>query len=580
MTDQYNKEPDLTDNFNLDEYSQDRVELPQSLDEVVDEITELEVTNTPTKEPAPEDTEKPVEPTVDEAIAGLISDSEDVEGTLDTATVSDEKNIIASDFLANDYLKTVWSHPITVKYSQSMPTVRQISPICKEEKNFSAKEETIALPSIPQEEMYQLFEDAVPLEVFEDTSEENLGFISAIEASKFSVPPNEKYREIFHREGSQWEQTVPSQAGTLNISTIRPNQKATSGISAVFQIVESFGLGGRKQIPLWHSGFWVTLESPSEVDQLDFEDRFLAERVDAARNTYGRVFSNQRAFLTHHLLEFILQHVSQHTIDGDVDLREYIKIQDIPILALGFAELIWPNGWQYVRASIGKDNLQKTKHQRLNIARMCLTDLSQLTDSQRTHMSKRREKQSVQQIKDYTSQFKHSGTKQIDVAELGIETSSSVKFNLRIPSAGEHINSGMRWINDVISLFDSAPTIAGGEDARNKFVNNRLNATVLRNYEHFIESIEIDDKLIDNQETISAALDRLSAIEALREALVTACDIYITDSTISLAGIPTDDEDEVDIQYPRFPNTIPVDPVYLFFIQLAQRNRRIRTRSI
>lgn len=521
--------------------------------------------NEPTKAPIED-----LDATPSSQAPGLIEDSPEQLGTLDTEDLNRTETV--------NFLDNIQAHPLVIKYTQEMPTVHQQAPMFIKDKPFDENQETLNLTSMPVADFTSVLE-TIPKDILEDSSPDSIDWLRTFSNSLKSAPVGNAYADLFARPSSQWMQSIPTPAGNLHMANVRSSNRSNTGAAASFMVGELFGRGGRVQIPLWHSGFWLTVECPSESALIDFEDRFLSERVAAARNTYGRVFSNQRSFFAHHVLELILSHVSQTNLKVDIsELRDMIRLPDLNLLAHGFAKLIWPNGWQYSRARFGKTKLQEVVKQRTDIGRMLLTDYSAFNEHQLAHMAKRRSSVSVEEIRHYQAQFLSSAGRQIDMADYGIETNAPVRFNLRIPTVAEYVNTGMGWINDLVAMYDSFPTKAGGDVARSRYVADRMSATLLRQYEHFIESIEADDQVITDRSTITATLNQLSGVDRLREVLTEQTERFITDSTVSMVGIPTDDETEASAKYPRFPNTIPLDPLYMFFTQLEQKTKLIRNR--
>src|SRR5690606_37359667 len=75
--------------------------------------------------------------------------------------------------------------------------------------------------------------------------------------------------------------------------------------------------------------------------------------------------------------------------------------------------------------------------------------------------------------------------------------------------------------------------------ARNSYINLQGQATAMRQYCHWIKEIHMSDgALIDDQETIEEAVDRLSADVEVAKTFIDEVGKYIDDSTISLVALP------------------------------------------
>ena len=77
------------------------------------------------------------------------------------------------------------------------------------------------------------------------------------------------FSKTLAREDALFEQTVKSEVGDLKAGTPKFNSKQGTkytGEAALIRIKSSLGLGTAFTVPLWHSGFWVTLKSPQFHD--------------------------------------------------------------------------------------------------------------------------------------------------------------------------------------------------------------------------------------------------------------------------------------------------------------------------
>lgn len=514
---------------------------------------------------------------VDEAELHSEGSIEDLAREVSSAPAPVTEEPVRTDVSIDDYLHGVITHPQYVKYTFPASNVEQVREVFHEDLKWNPQEETFGATQIPVEDMLDAMEH-LPNQVVggEDAQNE---YWQAIQSALLATPSDRGLMGAAQRQGSAWRQGVPSEMGELHAARFNFRSNKSTGEQAIMRIAGALGLGNWYRVPLWHTGIWVTLRAPSESALIEFHDRFMGERVEAARNTYGRIFSNSRVMLTSHLLDLVFDHIVDSTLNTETSLREIISVQDINLLAWAMATLVWPNGWQLKRSIIDKEELTRTIDQRLNISRMLWTDTSLLTERQRAHMSRRSgEKMTLDQVNDYKSQFPNQGKRKINLSDLSPNEDADLAMVLRVPSIADHINSGTRWIFDIIGAFDGVAQVHGGEQARNRYVASHMAATLMRQHEHWIDSIVDGELEITDRETIAGALNQLSSLDNLRERLNEEIKRYVDDATISLVGIPTGDGSEIKQPLPRFPHLIPIDPVHTFFIQLVQKVTRIRAR--
>ena len=85
------------------------------------------------------------------------------------------------------------------------------------------------------------------------------------------------------REGSHWRQYLQTPMGKLAFMSPRivEDEKKGKGrnIKALMKVRSIVGRGTLVQIPLWRSGFWITIESPSEAEWIELNRRIGEEKI-------------------------------------------------------------------------------------------------------------------------------------------------------------------------------------------------------------------------------------------------------------------------------------------------------------
>jgi len=313
----------------------------------------------------------------------------------------------------------------------------------------------------------------------------------------------------------------------------------------------------------------------------------LSDKIRFGRNTYGLVFANTTSYTINKIIEFALSHIydlTTKTEDINLDnIKHHISCQDIPSLIWGFICTVYPNGFRYRRACISDPvKCNYIVEETLNVNKLQFTNIRALTDWQKTHMYSRQPKTkdlvSINRYKEELSKIQKSSI------VLNKDTSSELKFTLKSPSIHEYIESGHKWISDIVSIVDKALGVNPNENERNKIITEYGQSSAMRNYAHWVDSIELDTNIIDDRRTIDNNLNILSADDVVREEFVEEVIKYINRSTISVIGIPVYDcpscktiqSKETDVSI--YQNIIPLDVVQLFFGLLTQRVNKITQR--
>ena len=382
-----------------------------------------------------------------------------------------------------------------------------------------------------------------------------------------------RFDSTVKRGGSDFKQFLETESMKLGFTA--PSLKESTGQGytgekAVLRVRAILGLGGIVSVPLWHSGFWITLNTPQEGALIELMRRLQEEKIELGRETFGLVFSNEQSYTNSFLLDFVLEHVFDYSVKVDSvnDLRSLIKVQDLNILFWGLACLVWPRGFDYVRSLTTREGIEnsETISAKINVGKLMWIDNASFDARQRAHMlNRQRGATTVERVKEYQDNFIPSlaGGRRITVREgLDIIIDSTDVSN--------YIRDGAQWINGIVQTVDSTFTQAPPtEQERNRMISMHSRANKLRNYGHWVKSIIVDGAENTDREDIANLLDVLSVDEEASEFIEKEITKFIDDATRAIIAIPETSGKETGV--PRFQNLIPIDVINTFFTLLAQR---------
>ena len=104
----------------------------------------------------------------------------------------------------------------------------------------------------------------------------------------------------------------------------------------------------------------------------------------------------------------------------------------------------------------------------------------------------------------------------------------------------------------------------------------------MRQYAHWIESVEAGGSLIDDIESIEQIVDTMSSVDEIRVKYFNEVIKYIDDSTMALIAVPTYECPKCTEAQPapiaRFPHLLPIDVMSSFFTLLVQKLQKIHSR--
>lgn len=112
-------------------------------------------------------------------------------------------------------------------------------------------------------------------------------WVEYMRESMVVAPEKDQWRTAVDREGSLWKQGLKSERGNIAMGALSFKNAAgemLTGEKAVLQVRALLGLGSTIQVPLWHSGFHLTIKAPSEIAQLELNRRLMDEKVITSRS--------------------------------------------------------------------------------------------------------------------------------------------------------------------------------------------------------------------------------------------------------------------------------------------------------
>lgn len=391
-------------------------------------------------------------------------------------------------------------------------------------------------------------------------------------------------------EQAEFRQQLSHNNSSLNAAV--PKHKAITNEElkserALIRLTTHLGLGTLFQVPLWHSGFWITFKPPTESEILELNRQLSSDKIQFGRQTYGLAFSNVTSYTMDRLIGFALSHVYDMTAKvEDINmgnLRDHISSQDIPSLLWGFVCTMYPRGFKYRRACVADpEKCNYILEETLNVFKLQWTNNVALTEWQRTHMSIRQSKsKDLASITRYKEELTRIQKTKIDINK---DTPTAISITIKTPSVREYIDAGHRWIGDIVNIVDRALGAEAGDRERNALILQYGQASSMRQYSHWIDSIEFETNVIKELETIETVLDTLSADDNVRTEFIEAVVSFINKSTISIIGIPVfkcpscQKDNESHFKLPAYANVIPLDMIQVFFGLLTQRLERVAAR--
>lgn len=434
----------------------------------------------------------------------------------------------------------------------------------------------ISFPSDTQENIEKAIDEMPNVDIEE--TQDGADWVNRVRAARYSIPHKNWFLRTVGRQESAYRQYVESEKGKLAAGGLKFNDAINgklTGERAVLRVRALTGLGSTIMVPLWHSGFWLTLKAPTEGAMLELNRRLSEEKIQLGRSTYGLAYANNSVFFAGWLVDFALNHVYDTSLKPEVsvDIRTHISQYDVPIIIWGLACTIWPNGFPYARAVMNQTTEQnKVIKEKVNLGKLLWPDTASLTPWQVSHMAQRHgSTMTKESLERYRSEFTRGKGRAIKLTE-------NITVMLRTPSLDQYLTSGQKWVNGIVNMVDKAFGMNPNEGMRDSYIMDQGKATNMRQYSHFVESLEVAGDTIDDVDTVEQTFDALSSSDSIRDAFFNGVKEFIEDSTIAIVAIPvTEDEDRSEL--PRFPRLLPLDVMSVFFILLTGKVMQVQSRA-
>lgn len=386
------------------------------------------------------------------------------------------------------------------------------------------------------------------------------------------------------QENTLWRQTLKAEDKELGIAKPRfddAHSAKLAGEAALLRIRDLTGMGTTLQVPLYHSGFWISIKAPDESELLELDRKIAEIKVNIGRNTRGRIFSNMTVALSGYLVDFVLAHTFKTTIKTEEvekagGLRKIILQQDLPIMLWGIMCLVYPNGFNYTRSLI-KNDREEIVTRKLNLARLCFVNNRAFTDKQLRHFARRFDSSmTLSDLEEYQNSFIELKPKEVKITdEISVIFSPSKLI--------EYLEEGQFWIDSIVSRADKILNFQQNSQERDQYYIEQGKASIACQYNHIVEKFVINgSQVIDDRETIHNTLALLSSKDEFMKKFFEEAANYLKTTVLAMIALPSIDKDEdiaAEENNPAFPHLIPLDLIQTFFTLLVQTLNRIQERE-
>ena len=364
------------------------------------------------------------------------------------------------------------------------------------------------------------------------------------------------------------------------------NNNNVEGDRAVLRLFSHLGtVGSLFTVPLWHSGFWITLRAPSDAVLVEMRRAMGNETVRLGRETYGMALSSATVLTSKDVIDVAVSHLYQSSFNAEgVDIFDYISSHDIPAIVYALAGATWAAGFQYHRSCTAK--MGTCTHQekgRLDMSTLQWTNTSRLTPWHMAHMAKRGSNSVTREdVEKYQQLLAEQNPA---VVSINPGKDNQMDIHLVLPKASRVFEETRQWVDGIAAVVENAVFSNESDTQRASYIDTHARATEMRLYTHFVDKITTPGGLVINQrEAIRQALDGLSTDTDISVKFSDEVNEFVEKTCISLLGIMSYEctachgKQEYTNTAEGLKSVIPVDPLILFFTLLVQKLRMINER--
>lgn len=403
-----------------------------------------------------------------------------------------------------------------------------------------------------------------------------------------NIEPENVFAETAEDSTAEFVQAVDTDTGRLapGYPTYKKvSNEALTGERAVLRFMDHVNLGGVVRVPCWNTGMWITIKPPSDSRLHQLSRQILDDKIRLGRHTMGAVYNNITIYYMDALIETIFSHIYQTNLKTNKSYAQVMSCHDIVPLVTMLAASIYRNGVPYQRAcTFDPAKCIHVVEEKLDISKLLWVNRKALTKKQLSILSK---SAAGSITEDDLIAYREENYKALPrTVKIKGDSADGFTIKLKVPTIAEHLASGHGWVGDIVQMVNTALGMDASQNARNQYINEQAAATELRQYGHWIENIIYDDNVsFETRDDLDSALDALSSDAETREEILKAVRKFITDSTLTVVGVPTyecpsckktnidDSTSEV------FKGIIPLNVYRTFFQLIVQLKNDIESRS-
>jgi len=336
---------------------------------------------------------------------------------------------------------------------------------------------------------------------------------------------------------------------SLVIKELSSSKRAKTGKAALLKLVKAAGVGAIVQIPLYHSGFWITIRPLKDTEIINLGLDLSNAISELNKSTLGIVntLSNLPYVekLTNLLDDIILN--STLKLEEDESILNYININDLYTIAWGIAKTMYPKGMDIIvpcknnaviNESTGVSKCTYKAKARVDIDKLFWVDRSLLTKDHILQMSKRKPNSiTKKEVEEYQETLI---TNEPVTFTLSGDEDEKIDITLQSCSVSRYLELGNMLVEQIEDYLDNIinKLDVRNEEAKDNAKERILRAFYLKSYTHLFKEIRLEDARLETVEEINEALEvfdsSIDFSKTIKEKLID----FLDKKMVTVIGIP------------------------------------------
>lgn len=394
----------------------------------------------------------------------------------------------------------------------------------------------------------------------------------------------------------------PSQRIRSRRATIPNSGGNLTGLKAKAAIMDSLGLSTYFTLVLPHSGLVAIISPPVASEIIDFQYVLDTAKINVGRTIGGSNYGTATWYINDKLVDLFISKISYINLkdSSPENIRALLDPMDIPTIAWGLACTMYPDGYIFNRTALLDNGKAEHVMGRIWLPDMAIYANSRLSVRQKQHLIKAESvASSNEEIESYRRDWKKE--EDVEVFERLIFSRKIEKregtfiqetyIELGQSDMARYVEHGSDWDVYIKDAISETLSMTSDENIRSRYLSDKIQATALREYSHFIRKIRINkyfeetgkseslSSTIDSPETLIEILNEISSNQEIRNKLIEAVVEYINKNVKVVYGVPTVSEyEEKHNSSPVSNKIVPINTVIAFFTLTARIYQTLATR--